>query len=74
MNNLKFSYFQLTFGQEETYLYPEKTYARLKKYGYDAIELTPPKGRYGLGVKTSDYLKKHQELKGRQQSKLILQK
>jgi sugar phosphate isomerase/epimerase len=63
MGKLKFSYFQLTFGQEETYLYPEKTYERLKKYGYDAIELTPPKGRYGLGVKINDYLKKHKELK-----------
>ena len=37
MGDLKFSYFQLTFGQEETYLKPEITYQRLKKYGYDAI-------------------------------------
>jgi hypothetical protein len=29
MNKLKFSYFQLTFGQEEAYLHPEKTYQRL---------------------------------------------
>jgi len=50
MEKLKFSYFQLTFGQEETYLKPEDTYKRLKKFGYDAIELCPPKGRYGLGV------------------------
>ncbi|NJN96243.1 MAG: sugar phosphate isomerase/epimerase [Anaerolineales bacterium] len=63
MNKLKFSYFQLTFGQEEAYLHPEKTYQRLKKYGYDAIEICPPKGRYGLGVKWEDYLKRHQQLK-----------
>ena len=36
MKKLKFSYFQLTFGQDETYLHPEKTYERLKKFGYDA--------------------------------------
>ena len=62
MKKLKFSYFQLTFGQEETYLYPEKTYERLKNSGYDAIELTPPKGRYGLGVKIGDYLNTHKNL------------
>lgn len=63
MNNLKFSYFQLTFGQEEAYLHPEKTYERLKNYGYDAIEICPPKGRYGLGVKMEDYLETHKRLK-----------
>lgn len=63
MNKLKFSYFQLTFGQEEAYLRPEKTYQRLKLCGYDAIEICPPKGRYGLGVKMEDYLKTHQQLK-----------
>ncbi|MCD6596376.1 MAG: sugar phosphate isomerase/epimerase [Bacteroidales bacterium] len=63
MEKLKFSYFQLTFGQEETYLEPEKTYKRLKKYGYNAIELCPPKGRYGLGVSMEDYLKTHKKLK-----------
>ena len=63
MSKLRFSYFQLTFGQEETYLEPEKTYKRLKKYGYDAIELCPPKGRYGLGVTMEDYLKTHMRLK-----------
>jgi sugar phosphate isomerase/epimerase len=63
MNKLKFSYFQLTFGQEEAYLQPEKTYERLKKLGYDAIEITPPKGRYGLGVKMEDYLLTHKKLK-----------
>jgi sugar phosphate isomerase/epimerase len=63
MKKLKFSYFQLTFGQEETYLYPEKTYQRLKKFGYDAIELCPPKGRYGLGVSIEDYLATHLKLK-----------
>ena len=63
MNKLKFSYFQLTFGQEEAYIHPEKTYERLTKFGYDAIELTPPKGRYGLGVKMEDYLKTHKKLK-----------
>lgn len=62
-NKLKFSYFQLTFGQREAYLHPEKTYERLKRCGYDAIEITPPKGRYGLGVKMEDYLKTHQRLK-----------
>lgn len=63
MPALKFSYFQLTFGQEEAYLHPEITYQRLKKFGYDAIELTPPKGRYGLGVKMEDYLARHKTLK-----------
>ena len=53
---MKYSYFQLTFGQEEAYLHPEKTYKRLQKFGYDAIEITPPKGRYGLGVKMEQYL------------------
>jgi sugar phosphate isomerase/epimerase len=54
---------QLTFGQEETYLHPERTYDRLKRCGYDAIEITPPKGRYGLGVKMEDYLETHIRLK-----------
>jgi sugar phosphate isomerase/epimerase len=62
MAPFQYSYFQLTFGQEETYLHPEKTYQRLKKFGYDAIELTPPKGRYGLGVSMDTYLKTHQHL------------
>ncbi len=62
MNELKFSYFQLTFGQQEAYLRPEKTYARLKRCGYDAIEITPPKGRYGLGVKMEPYLAQHKQL------------
>ena len=63
MNKLKFSYFQLTFGQEEAYLQPEQTYERLKRCGYDAIEICPPKGRYGLGVKMEDYLEAHKRLK-----------
>jgi len=63
MGKLKFSYFQLTFGQEETYLKPEETYKRLKKYGYDAIELCPPKGRYGLGVSIEKFLSDHKALK-----------
>lgn len=62
-NKLRFSYFQLTFGQEEAYLHPERTYERLKKFGYDAIEICPPKGRYGLGVKMEDYLETHKGLK-----------
>jgi sugar phosphate isomerase/epimerase len=62
MKQLKFSYFQLTFGQEETYLHPERTYERLKRCGYDAIELCPPKGRYGLGVKMEDYVATHRQL------------
>ena len=60
---MKFSYFQLTFGQEEAYLHPERTYQRLQKFGYDAIEITPPKGRYGLGVGMEDYLATHKQLK-----------
>ncbi len=64
MKQLRFSYFQLTFGQEETYLHPERTYQRLKGLGYDAIELCPPKGRYGLGVKMEDYVATHRKLKG----------
>ena len=63
MKKLAFSYFQLTFGQEEAYLHPERTYERLKRFGYDAIEITPPKGRYGLGVKMEDYLETHKRLK-----------
>jgi sugar phosphate isomerase/epimerase len=63
MKKLKFSYFQLTFGQEETYLKPEDTYKRLKKFGYDAIELCPPKGRYGLGVSIEKFLDDHRKLK-----------
>ncbi len=63
MAKLKFSYFQLTFGQDETYLHPEKTYKRLKQFGYDAIEICPPKGRYGLGVSMEDYLETHKTLK-----------
>ncbi len=63
MDRLKFSYFQLTFGEEEAYLHPEKTYQRLKRLGYDAIELCPPKGRYGMGVKMEPYLRRHQQLK-----------
>lgn len=62
MNPFRYSYFQLTFGQEEAYLHPEKTYERLKKYGYDAIEITPPKGRYGLGVSMENYLATHKTL------------
>ena len=63
MNRLRYSYFQLTFGQEEAYLHPEQTYARLKRFGYDAIEICPPKGRYGLGVKMEDYVETHRQLK-----------
>jgi len=63
MKPLKYSYFQLTFGQKETYLDPETSYRRLKKSGYDAIELCPPKGRYGLGVSVDDFLKTHLSLK-----------
>lgn len=61
-NKLKFSYFQLTFGQEEAYLTPEKSYERLARCGYDAIEVCPPKGRYGLGVPMDKYLKTHKKL------------
>lgn len=63
MQKFKYSYFQLTFGQEEAYLHPERSYERLKRCGYDAIEICPPKGRYGLGVKMEAYLKAHQQLK-----------
>jgi len=63
MEPFKYSYFQLTFGQQETYHEPEKSYRRLKKYGYDAIELCPPKGRYGPGVSLDDFLKTHLRLK-----------
>jgi sugar phosphate isomerase/epimerase len=62
MEPLRFSYFQLTFGQEETYLHPEVTYQRLKRFGYDAIELCPPKGRYGLGVSLEQYAATHKKL------------
>jgi sugar phosphate isomerase/epimerase len=63
VKKFKYSYFQLTFGQEEAYLQPQDTYARLKRCGYEAIEICPPKGRYGLGVKMEDYLQTHQQLK-----------
>jgi sugar phosphate isomerase/epimerase len=59
---MKYSYFQLTFGQEEAYLRPEQTYERLSRYGYDAIEICPPKGRYGLGVSMEDYVLTHKKL------------
>jgi len=59
---LKYSWFQLTFGQEETYLHPDKSYKRLKRSGYDAIELTPPKGRYGLGVSLRKFVSDHKQL------------
>ena len=59
---LQFSFFQLTFGQEEAFKKPEETYKRLKKFGYDAIEICPPKGRYGLGVTMEAYLSRHKEL------------
>ena len=62
MNRLKYSWFQLTFGQEETYLYPEKSYERLKRFGYDAIELTPPKGKYGGGVSLEKFVLIHRKL------------
>ena len=62
MSRLRFSYFQLTFGQDEAYLHPEKTYQRLKQFGYDAVEVSPPKGRYGLGVKMEPYARRHQQL------------
>mgnify|MGYP006281870377 CR=1 FL=1 len=60
---LRYSYFQLTFGQEEAFLNPQDTYRRLSRFGYDAIEICPPKGRYGLGVKMEDYLETHKKLK-----------
>jgi len=63
MNKFKYSYFQLTFGQDEAYLHPEKTYERLKRLGYDAIEICPPKGRYGLGVSMENYVETHKRLK-----------
>ena len=63
MNKFKYSYFQLTFGQDEAYLHPERSYERLARYGYDAIEIAPPKGRYGLGVKMEQYVETHRRLK-----------
>lgn len=62
MEHFKYSYFQLTFGQEEAYIHPERTYERLKNNGYDAIEICPPKGRYGLGVSMEKYLEIHKTL------------
>ena len=62
-NPFRYSYFQLTFGQEEAYLHPEVTYRRLSRLGYDAVEVCPPKGRYGLGVSMENYLEAHKELK-----------
>lgn len=62
MERLRFSYFQLTFGEDEAFHYPERTYQRLKRLGYDAIEITPPKGRYGKGVAMEKYLQAHKKL------------
>ena len=62
MGKLKFSYFQLTFGQDEAYKTPHVSYERLKRNGYDAIELTPPKGRYGTGVSMDQYAKTNKKL------------
>ncbi|MEA5033746.1 MAG: sugar phosphate isomerase/epimerase family protein [Sphaerochaeta sp.] len=59
---MKYSYFQLTFGQDEAYLEPGKSYARLQRNGYDAIELTPPKGRYGKGVSLERFVSDHTRL------------
>ncbi len=63
MEAMKYSYFQLTFGQDEAYLKPERTYERLKRCGYDAIEICPPKGRYGLGVSMEAYAATHKKLR-----------
>jgi len=63
MNKFKYSYFQLTFGQDEAYRHPERSYDRLTRCGYDAIEIAPPKGRYGLGVKMEQYAETHRRLK-----------
>lgn len=60
---MKYSYFQLTFGQDEAFLKPHLTYERLQKFGYDAIEVCPPKGRYGLGVSMESYVRTHKKLK-----------
>jgi len=62
MSPIKFSYLQLTFGQEEAYLHPKKNLPapeeiRLRRHPADA-----PKGRFGLGVKIDDYPKTHQRL------------
>ena len=62
MHRLQFSYFQLTFGEDEAFHHPARTYQRLKKLGYDAIEITPPKGRYGKGVAMEKYLQTHKKL------------
>jgi sugar phosphate isomerase/epimerase len=62
-DKFKYSYFQLTFGKDETYHYPERSYARLKKYGYDAIEVTPPKGRYGAGISMEKAAAEHKTLR-----------
>jgi len=35
---LRSSHFQLTFGQEETYLNPEVTYERPKRLGYETVD------------------------------------
>lgn len=59
---MKYSYFQLTFGQDEAYGNPEKSYERLTRCGYDAIELTPPKGRYGKQVSIDTFLADHARL------------
>ncbi|TVR05922.1 MAG: sugar phosphate isomerase/epimerase [Spirochaetaceae bacterium] len=63
MGTMKYSYFQLTFGQDEAYRKPERTYERLKRCGYDAIEICPPKGRYGLGVSMEAYAATHKKLR-----------
>ena len=32
MAHFRYSYFQLTFGQDEAYLHPERSYARLLEH------------------------------------------
>ncbi|MDC7244637.1 MAG: sugar phosphate isomerase/epimerase [Sphaerochaetaceae bacterium] len=60
--SMKYSYFQLTFGDDEAFRNPEKSYERLKRFSYDAIELTPPKGRYGKGVSLDRFVSDHLRL------------
>jgi sugar phosphate isomerase/epimerase len=63
MEKLKFSFFQFTFGPDESFLHPEATYQRLNRFGYDAIEISLPKGRYSPLVKMEKYVEAHQKLK-----------
>lgn len=63
MGEMKYSFFQLLFGDEETFWKPEKTYKRLSAFGYSGLEITPPKGQHGRGISMEKNARTHLALK-----------